>query len=80
MPRYDKDFGKNNFEGVQIGTLMEKIKNKKDAYDNDSNTVSPYDAMEQHPYLPRYDKDFGKDNFEGVQIGTLMNRIKGKKD
>lgn len=49
LPKYDEDFGSDGiakFEGVQTGTLMSHIKNKKDAYDNDSNTVSPYDAME----------------------------------
>ena len=56
----------------------------KDAYDLDPNTVSPYDAAEQHAYLPKYDEDFGNEsnpkNFEGAQIGTLMAHIKNKKD
>ena len=70
-----------NFEGVQIGTLMEAIKRKKDAYDNDSNTVSPYDAMKQHAYLPKYDETFGKPyvDFEGAQIGSLMSKIEARK-
>jgi len=70
-----------NFEGAQIGTLMSKISKNHDQYDNDSNTVSPYDAMQQHQRIDKYDKDFGKPyvDFEGAQIGTLMAEIKGRR-
>ena len=79
LPKYDEDYGVDfnpaKFEGVQIGTLMEKVKRARDNYDGDSNTVSPYDAMEQHAHLDKYDKTFGTDQFEGVQIGVLMEAI-----
>jgi len=44
------DFGVpvDNFEGVMIGTLLKQMKHKKDAYDGDETTVSPYDAEEQY--------------------------------
>ena len=55
---------------------INKHKSKKDAYDGDSNTVSPYDAMEQHAHLDKYDKTFGDPNagFEGVQVSQLAQR------
>ena len=55
---------------------MAKLKTKPDAYDGDTNTVSQYDAMQQHKYLPKYDEDYGKPfaGFEGAQIESKMNR------
>ena len=48
-------------------------KNKKDAYDGDHTTVSPYDNMEHHTYLPKYDEDCGNPmaGFEGAQINSM---------
>ena len=64
LPRYDEDYGKPyvDFEGAQIGTLMAKIEGRKDVYDGDRATVSPYDGMEVHQYVPKYEKDYGIEN------------------
>lgn len=62
---------------------MERKNKQRDEYDHDENTVSPYDAAQQHQYLDKYDKVFGNEdaaNFEGVQIGTLMASIKKNMD
>ena len=74
---YDKDFGNPlaGFEGAQISSMAQRRKfiNKRDAYDFDHNTVSPYDAMEHHAHLDKYDKDFGNPlaGFEGAQISAM---------
>ena len=82
LPKYDEDFGVDfnpaKFDGVQTGFLAQRAKRSRDNYDNDPNTVSPYDAMEQHQHLDKYDKTFGTNQFEGVQIGVLMREIKAK--
>ena len=51
---------------------------KKDAYDFDPTTVSPYDNMEHHEHLDKYDKDFGNPlaGFEGAQISFLTQKSK----
>jgi len=37
-------------------------KYRKDAYDGDLATVSPYDGMEKNEYVDKYEKDFGVEN------------------
>ena len=64
LDKYDKDFGNplSGFEGAQIGTMMAKIASKKDAYDHDPTSVSPYDGQEVHNYVDKYQKDYGIEN------------------
>jgi len=88
LKKYDEDFGNPlaGFEGAQISSMAQRrrYKNKRDAYDGDSNTVSPYDAMEHHHYLKKYDEDFGNplSGFEGAQISAMAQRrtLKNRKD
>lgn len=61
---------------IQINKEINK--RTQDAYDNDHDTTSPYDAMEQHKHLNKYDADFGNPlaGFEGAQISQLAQRKK----
>ena len=58
---FDKNFGApapNTFEGLtQDLHQRNKPHSKKDAFDGDSDTVSPYDGMELHEHLGRYDTE-----------------------
>jgi len=62
---------------------MAQAKNRTDAYDGDHNTVSPYDAMEQHKYEKFVDKkadnkktwsapDAGK-QYSAIQVNSTTN-------
>merc|ERR1719223_834190 len=61
LPKYDEDFGNPlaGFECAQLGSYAQKRinKNKRDMYDHDPTTASPYDAMEVHNHVDKYEKD-----------------------
>ena len=67
LDKYDKDFGNPlaGWEGAQISAMAQRRRNKykKDMYDFDPQTVSPYDGMEIHKYVDKYEKDYGIDTY-----------------
>jgi len=71
VSQYDADesFKFHDFTGVQIGTLMNKLKKNKnkDEFDHDTNTVSEYDAGHQFE-VGDYGVPAEPEAFEGVMF------------